>query len=371
MNHYCTYFDRHFLVQGLAMSASLLEHDPSSILWVLSLDAHTADVLRKTSGERIKVVTLDEIEATDRELRTAKSNRNSVEYYFTLSPCWPRYLLGTQPEVKRITYVDADMFFFASLEAVFSEMGAASVLLTEHRYPNHLSHHQRFGRFNVGLLSFRNDAASLACLDRWRTNCLAWCHDRAEDGKYADQKYLDDWPAQLGQALHIVKRRGVNLAPWNWSQYQYSFENGRLHINGDPLEVFHFARFRPTLGNCYFQSGQLEYGIMPWRLRQHVYGCYWRALEKSLALIHHHLPEYMMACSTNRSGHRFWRAFLPRVLFGSDWLRIGPVFISGRLGLGRFSGLLLSYSRRWIRRGQHQAATKREPEPSLTSLSAE
>ena len=38
MNHYCTYFDRGFLPQGLAMWTSLKAHDATAVLWVLALD---------------------------------------------------------------------------------------------------------------------------------------------------------------------------------------------------------------------------------------------------------------------------------------------------------------------------------------------
>jgi hypothetical protein len=330
------------------MAASLRQHDPASVLWVLSLDSFTSDFLREINDDKIKVIDLATVEVADPSLAAAKSNRNAIEYYFTLSPCWPRYLLNSRPEIERITYLDADMFFFSTPTSIYTEMGDASVLVTEHRYPSHLCHHERCGRFNVGLLSFRNDDAGRGCLDDWRERCLEWCYDRTEEGKYADQKYLDHWPAQLGERLHVSTRRGVNLAPWNWSQYHYTFKNGGVHVDGDPLALFHFARFRPSFGTHWFQSGQLEYNVMPWRLRQSIYGPYWRALEKAFAEIHRRRPTFRFNRANARSWHCFWRTLIPRLIFGSDWLRIGPVFVSGRFGLGRFSGLVLSHLRRWL-----------------------
>lgn len=329
----------------MAMAASLHEHDSSAMLWVLALDAFTTDFLRELNLKHIQVVDLATLEESDPELLLAKANRNSVEYYFTLSPCWPRHLLLAYPQIDRITYVDADMFFFSSPTPIFAEMKNASVLITEHRYPNHLKHLERCGRFNVGLLSFRNNFTALQCLDGWRKNCLDWCFDRIEADKYADQKYLDGWPAKLGKDLHIVNRRGVNLAPWNWSQYHFTFERGRVWVHCDPLEIFHFARFRASFGKRWFQSGQLEYGIMPWRLRQFIYGRYWRSLENALDTVRNWRPDYSLPQTSIRSWHNFWRALAPRVLFGSDWLRIGSIFISGRLSFGRFSGLLMSKAR--------------------------
>ena len=60
MNHYCTYFDRGFLAQGLALWRSLAKHDLDSVLWVLALDEFTADVLREVGGTWLRVVTLAE-----------------------------------------------------------------------------------------------------------------------------------------------------------------------------------------------------------------------------------------------------------------------------------------------------------------------
>ena len=60
--------------------------------------------------------------------------------------------------------------------------------------PEALRGEEKYGKFNVGILGFRNDAEGLRCLRAWRAQCNAWCHDRIEDGKFADQKYLDTWP---------------------------------------------------------------------------------------------------------------------------------------------------------------------------------
>ena len=170
MNHYCTYFDRGFLIQGLALWRSLAAHDPEASLWVLALDDDAAEALRTVGGPRLHLVTLAELEAGDAELLAAKGNRSRVEYYFTLSPCWPLWLLRLRPEIRRITYVDADMFFLGSPAEVFAAMetARASVLVTGHRFPSWLGHYERHGKFNVGLLCFANDPAVLDCLAGWR-----------------------------------------------------------------------------------------------------------------------------------------------------------------------------------------------------------
>lgn len=344
MNHYCTYFDSGFLPQGHALWRSLAKHDPDSVLWVLALDEAVARLLGALGGSFLKVVTLAELEAADPELTRAKATRSRAEYYFTLSPCWPNYLLRKRPDIDRVTYLDADMLFFGSPESAFAAMDAAgaSIMVTAHRFPEYLRHYERHGRFNVGILSFRRDDRGLACLHDWRSRCLEWCHDRLEDGRYADQKYLDDWPARFGDALLVLDDPAVNLAPWNWMNTACAVKLGRVEVAGRPLVLFHFARFRALVGDLWWQSGQVDYGVMPWSLRQALYGSYWQALETARAEIGRADPAWRQPVRAGRYDRDFWRALPLRAIFGSDWLRVGNRFISGRLGLGRYSGRVLA-----------------------------
>lgn len=348
MNHYCTYFDRGFLIPGLAMWRSLRRHDAAAALWVLALDDFTAGVLRELRDPELQIVTLAEVERDDLDLVDVRPHRSRVEYYFTLSPCWPRWLFAHHPEIDRLTYVDADMFFFAPPTAVHAAMdrAGASVLITSHRFPPWLRHYEQHGLFNVGLLSFRNDSIGLHCVNAWRDDCLAWCHDRVEPGRYADQKYLESWPGQYRSAVLVCQHPGVNLAPWNWATHRCVVQDdGAVLVDGEALVVFHFARFRPLRGTWWWQSGQLDYGVMPARLRHAVYGPYWHALALARAEIRERRPGFDFA-RRPRLERGFWRGLPLRLVFGSDWLRLGHRFHSGRGGLGRFSGRALAFLRR-------------------------
>lgn len=354
MNHFCTSIDRGYLIQGLAFWRSLAVHDPTATLWVLALDDFAADVLRGMKDPRLRVVPLREVETGDAELATAKANRARIEYYFTLQACWPRWLLARQPGIDRLTEIDSDMMFFSSLAPAFAAMDAAqaSVLVTKHGFPPWLHHYEQHGKFNAGFLSVRHDAAGLACLDDWRGRCLAWCHDRVEDGKYSCQRYLDDWPARFGAAVLVLDHAGVNLAPWNWAAHQWAIEpgpGGKARVNGQPVILFHYARFRPIFGTWWWQSGQLDYGVMPGSLRRAIYGPYWQALAVAQTELSARCPGLDFQLPTARGGRNFWRGLLLRSVFGSDWLRVGDTFVSGRMGLGRFSGRCLAGLRRLFR----------------------
>jgi len=346
MNHYCTVFDRGYLIQGLALWRSLAANDPDAVLWVLALDDFTASALRDTGGTWLRVVGLAELEAGDAELAAAKANRTAAEYIFTLQACWPRWLLARERDIGRVVAVDADLYFFSSPSSVFDAMDAAqaSVVITPHRFPAWLRHYERFGKFNAGFVCFRRDAAGLACLDDWRARCLAWCRDRVIDGKYASQRYLDDWPARLGPAVLVLAHPGVNFAPWNWAAHRATVgprPAATVTVDGQSLVAFHFARFRPLCGTWWWRSGQLDYGVMPARLRNALYGRYWRALVAAREELRVVRPGLDFQRRTDRLRRGFWRDLPLRIVFGTDWLRVGDSFHSGRCGLGRFTGHFL------------------------------
>ena len=354
MNHYCTYFDRGFLVQGVALWRSVARHDPDAALWVLALDDETADALRALGDTFLRLVPLAELEAADPELLAMRSQRSWPEYLFTLSPCWPRWILATQRYICRVTYLDADLACFSRPTGMFAAMEAASasVMVTAHRFPPWLKHYERHGTFNVGVLSFANDETARQILDEWRASCLEWCHDRVDGQRYADQGYLNAWPERLGKRLLILDDPGVNAAPWNWAGSTYHIPHSKgapLEVDGRPLVFFHFARFRPRAGTWLWESGQLDYGIMPQRLRTALYGEYWWLLVAAQAELRSVRPSGDFELRTARLGRSAWRSLPLRLVFGGTWIRLGGHFLNLRGGIGRYSGRLLACLRGWLR----------------------
>jgi hypothetical protein len=263
MRHFCCYLDRNYLSRMLAMHASLRRHCPSFRLHVLALDGACAELLRRLDHPEIEVTDLATVEAAVPALLEARANRSPVEYVFTLSPVWPLHLLETGA-ADMVTLLDSDLWFFSDPRAVFDEIGTGSIAIVPHRFSAGLERRRKYGIYNVGWVTLRGDEAGLGCLRWWRDRCLDWCHDRVEDGRFADQGYLNDWPERFDNVV-VIGNPGANLAPWNVAgvRIEPATDGGPgMLIDGRPLVFYHFQGVREVARRLYDPKLR-DYGLGP------------------------------------------------------------------------------------------------------------
>lgn len=285
MHHFCTYFDRNYLTRGLALHESLLRNCGRFQLWILALDAESESLVRRLELPSVRLVSLAELEAAVPGLTAAKANRNRLEFCFTCTPALPGHVLASDPSVDRITYLDADLWFFADPSAIFDEIGDAPIAVIEHRFSPANAHlEQGSGRFNVSWVTFRRVPQAAACLARWRAQCLEWCHDRPDKERNADQKYLDEWPS-LYPDLRIISTPGAGIAPWNVATAGLSVAAEKVTVRGGPLLFFHFHGLTQVGRRVYDPVlAHFSTAATP-ALRKHVYEPYVRTLEAIRGLL--------------------------------------------------------------------------------------
>ena len=284
IRHFCTYFDHRYLSRGLAMYHSLSDHCPSARLWVLCLSDECYRVIAHLDSPRIIPIALEDFEREDDELRKAKTNRSPVEYYFTCTPSLPQWVLNHDPNVDLITYVDSDLYFFSDPEPIFQEMSDRSIAIIPHRFSPRLRWMERTGIYNVGWLSFRRDADALACLTWWRNRCIEWCYDLVEADRYADQKYLDQFPL-LFRNLKIIEHKGANLAAWNLRNYRLHERTGTLCVDDQPVVFYHFQGLRKIAPGV-IDPGVRQYGLrVTWLMERKLFRPYMKKLKEAQHLI--------------------------------------------------------------------------------------
>ncbi|MCB1937595.1 MAG: hypothetical protein KDE64_00120 [Rhodocyclaceae bacterium] len=206
------------------------------------MDAQTQALLEQLALPDVRCIALADVE--EPALLAVKPGRSVAEYCWTLSPCLPWYVLQHNPDIDFITYLDADLYFFSSLQPLFDEIADASVVIIEHRFPPHQKHLEKNGRFCVEWVGFRRDESGTACLARWREQCIEWCFHRLEGDRMGDQKYLDAWPSAYA-GVHILQHPGAGVAPWNYGQYAFGVNAaGQPTVGNAPLIFYHFHQFQ-------------------------------------------------------------------------------------------------------------------------------
>jgi len=267
------YFDHRYAGMGLSLLRSLREHGATGTAWALCLSEEAVRLVGQFNVEDVRAVSLDAIEAQFPSLATAKADRSTLEYYFTMTPHILRYVFDHAPDAERVAYLDSDLFFFGPVATIWNEVGDAPVALIPHNFHTRARRYARFGTYNVGWVSFHRDPQGLACLDYWAQSCRDWCRDTPEPGRFADQGYLDHFD-QIAPDMTIIRHPGCNLAPWNIANHTISFDGARVTVDSDPLIFFHFAGFKQGLGGYWFNSHRTYYTGTSRVVRDHIYRPY-------------------------------------------------------------------------------------------------
>ena len=264
MEHYVTLFDSLFLPQGLALHASMQRHASDYTLWVLCMDDTAHAVLERLHLPNVRTIALAEVE-TD-ALLAVKPSRSRGEYCWTMTPFTPKIVFDREPAAARVTYVDADIWLCRSPRELFSEFEASgkSVLITDHAYAPEYDQSATSGRFCVQFMTFVRDAGE-PVRAWWAERCLEWCFARMEQGRFGDQKYLDDWPTRFEAHVHVLQCQALMQAPWNNTRFPpgeaalYHFHGLRL-MRGRQLLLSDHYRIRPATYRTVYRPYMRDFG---------------------------------------------------------------------------------------------------------------
>ena len=211
--HFCTYFNAAYIWKGLALYESLKSVSNNFCFHVMALDDKTYEFLSNIHETSLVVENWKNYE-TEKFLEL-KKERTFAEYCWTCGPTIIQHFLCDN-HLSDITYLDSDLMFYSSFEPIYNEIGGNSIAITRH----FSKMDAQSGKFCVQFVYFRNDDNGNAALNWWKGECINWCYARYEDGKFGDQKYLDEFPIRFN-SVKIIENRGAGIASWNMALYEF------------------------------------------------------------------------------------------------------------------------------------------------------
>lgn len=214
MMNFCTLFDSYYIHKGIAAYLSLERYTDDFHLFVMAFDIDCYRKLKEIGFKNMTVELVDNFETP--ELLNVKPFRNKAEYCWTCGPSVIDFFMKSY-KLENLTYIDADLFFLSSPEILFKEIGDKEIAITEHNNEDS----SISGRFCVQYQFFANKGEGLTSLHWWRDRCIEWCFSRYEDGKFGDQRYIEQFPDRY-KSLCIIQNRGAGIASWNMERYNYT-----------------------------------------------------------------------------------------------------------------------------------------------------
>jgi hypothetical protein len=298
--NFVTHFNSGFLLQGISLYLSMQRHLDDFTLWVICLDDLVSKSLRKIELPNIKIIERDVWETE--ELRTLRDQRSFREYCWTVTPSVPKFVFNIDANVKRVTYVDADLWFRKDPRSIFNEFSDSkkSVLITDHHYAPEFDQSSISGQYCVQFMTFVRDDSEIV-RSHWESQCRDWCYAYHDNGKFGDQKYLDAWPSKYEAYVHLLGDKTAILAPWNATRFPY----------GNSL-IWHFHGVSIT------RQGKkivVDYGYAPLPdvTIDNIYEPYLGDLRKAAGMLRedviHHLPQRKSSLLT------ISKAFSKRIYF--------------------------------------------------------
>jgi hypothetical protein len=255
MEHYVTNFNLSFLPQGLALYRSMKRHLQAFQLWVVCIDRDCFNALQSLHLPNMRLIDFSSIESD--AYRRLRAERTIAEYCWTINPLNPHLVFSLDAAVDRVTYLDADLWFLRAPDAIFQEFSNSgkSVLVTEHAYLSQYDQSSSSGVFCAQWITFVRDHSE-QLRKWWEERCFDWCFNRAEDGKFGDQKYMERWLTLFPGAVHSLSTPELILAPWNAEDINLE-EGIAYHFHG--LRILDYTQY--VVKSFYLISDEYEQKI--------------------------------------------------------------------------------------------------------------
>jgi len=221
------------------------------------MDSESFLLLSESRLKNVRLIELNSLEIFDQDFGRSKHNRTRFEHYAACKPSLILHIFALDETVEDINYLDSDLYFFSALSGLHEVVRGHSVAVAKHNFKRNIIQSEIRGRYNAGWIYFKRNEDGYACLQWWRAACIEWCKDIVENGKYADQKYIETF-FELTNGCKSIDLPSINLGPWNIEGIEVANKAGIVVVNEMPLVFFHFHGLK-LVSDDVFDTGLSNY----------------------------------------------------------------------------------------------------------------
>jgi hypothetical protein len=241
----CTIVTKSHLAYARTLAKTLRQHNHGSRLFVLLADR--LEEYFDPAKEPFELVRLS-------DLNDPEIIEHMCFYYRPFELCCALRGLLHEYMMKEVNapkwfFFDADIMIFNSLESIWRQLDAASILLCPH-FSNpvpdqYVEQYEidvlRLGLFNGGVIGLRHTKETYRFIEWFKKRLECYAFQKPSQGQYVDQLWLNFVPIFF-KNIETIVHSGANLAYWNI--HERSLENrsdGQIQVNGQPLLFVHFS----------------------------------------------------------------------------------------------------------------------------------
>lgn len=258
MKTFTTLSDYKYLPLGLCLYESLLNTVKGEFtLYYLCLDDETFIKVSELSCNNIVPISIQQVLSDNPEL-SQYNIREYREFVWMLASYFTYYILINKKPID-VSYIDSDIYFYQDIQLMYDEISNRSVGIIRHRHIDENSN-TTDGKYNVGVVYFKNDVVGRHCLDWWRDAVMYRKYPRLST--CYDQKYLEGFGEMYSSdSVCVADKTFAHGAPWHHRLYDWN----NINIDGtikwkETNQIFlfnHFSRISfDVINDTYLPSGQ-------------------------------------------------------------------------------------------------------------------
>jgi hypothetical protein len=243
MKTFTTLSDYGYLPLGLSMYDSIKNTTSGEfVMYYLCLDDKTYEKIESLKLNNLIPVHIKKLQEDNKDLAEYTISEYR-EFAFLLASYFTHYILITK-KPDDVTYIDADLYFYGDIDYFYKEIGNKSIGIIRHRQIGK-TENSPDGKYNVGIVYFKNTVAGRHILDWWRDAVMY--RKYPQFGTCYDQKYLEAFEIMYPEDTCIADETFAHSSPWHHRLFDWSTYNEDSHITWEEKKQFmlfnHFSKF--------------------------------------------------------------------------------------------------------------------------------